>query len=161
MANNPTKEGNFKEIDSTQSTEWYLRCLSHQTNVLTFELENVKTKRAHKLIFSGAGKDDISEPSHWTQGTYQARFDTKFPASFDNFDGTLAILTPGGNSSDFYHILRIGLLATININQTHGNGLGSWYMYGSCRIEYGNGEPKSPAKGYVVSTPFTLTLTAG
>jgi len=148
MANNPTKDGNFKEIDATQSTEWGLRCLSHQTNVLTFELQNVKTKRVHKLIFSGGGTDDISEPSVWTEGLYPLYFTTKFPANFENFDGALSILTPGGNSSDFYHLLRIGLLATINIAQGHGNGFGKWYLYGFCRIEYGSGERKSQSEGY-------------
>lgn len=145
MANNPTKDGNFKEADAVQSTEWSLRCLSHQKNVLTFELGNVKTKRVHKLIFSGAGTDDISEPSVWTDGLYSTPFNTKFPANFENFDGALSILTPGGNASDFYHLLRIGLLATINIAQGHGDGFGKWYLYGSCRIEYGSGAPKSAA----------------
>jgi hypothetical protein len=157
MANNPTKAGNFKEADAVQSTEWSLRCLSHQKNVLTFELGNIKTNRVHKLIFSGAGTDDISEPSHWTAGLYQSTFQTRFPASFENFDGALSILTPGGNASDFYHLLRIGLLATININQMHGNGFGKWYLYGSCRVEYGSGEPKSKPQGYVHSD-FTLSF---
>jgi len=147
MANNPTKEGNFKETDSVQSSEWSLKCLSHQTNVLTFELENLKTRRVHRLIFSGGGTDDISAPSHFTQGTYPTQFKTKFPAGFENFDGALAILTPDG-SGTFTHTLRIGFLATITIPQSHGTGYGMWYLYGSCRIEYGSGEPKSKSKGY-------------
>ena len=104
---------------------------------------NLKTKRAHKLILSAAGTDEISKASNWTQGIYPQEFKTNFPASFENFDDCLALLTPRSGTNCNNHILRIGWLASIEINQPHGEGFGTWYLYGNCRIEYGNGESKS------------------
>jgi len=139
-ANNPTKEGNFKEVDAVQSTEWSLRCLAHQKNMLTFELMNLKTMRAHKMIFSGTGTDDITKQSYWTDGVLPQKFSTNFPATFENFDETLAMLTPRPGTAKFMHILRIGWLASFEVSQPHGEGYGTWYLYGVCRMEYGSGE---------------------
>jgi hypothetical protein len=155
--NNPTKAGNFKEIDANQTNEWSLRCLAHQEKKLTFELVNLQTKRTHRLIFSGAGTDDIKKDDNWTQGLYPIKFKTKFPAGFENFDGTAAIITPDG-AATFTHTLRIGLLATIEINQSHSPGLGMWYMVGTCRIEYGNGKA-APAAGKAF--PGGVSVAAG
>jgi hypothetical protein len=155
--NNPTKAGNFKEIDANQTKEWSLRCLSHQQKKLTFELLNLQTKRAHKLIFSGAGTDDITSPDNWVQGLYPLDFNTKFPASFENFDETVAMLTPDGEVS-FTHTLRIGWLATLTINQSHSPKLGMWSMFGNCRIEYGNGEPTPAVRS---SSGGGVTISAG
>jgi hypothetical protein len=143
MANNPTKEGNFKEADTVQSTEWSLRCLAHQKNILTFEVMNLKTNRAHRMIFKGSGTDDITKQSYWTDGVLAEKFKTNFPVSFENFDETLAMLTPRAGSAKYMHVLRIGWLATFEVCQPHGEGYGTWYLYGICRIEYGSGEAKN------------------
>jgi hypothetical protein len=142
MATNSTKAGNFKDIDTVQSTEWSLRCLSHQKNVLTFELENIKTKRVHKMIFKGNGTDEVTKDGNWLQGVYDEKFKTNFPATFENFDETLAMLTPRSDGYNNTHLLRIGWLASVVICQPHKEGFGAWYLYGVCRIEYGSGEGK-------------------
>ncbi len=150
---NPTKAGNFKDVDATQSTEWGLRCLSHQTNELTFELTNLKTNRAHKLIFTGSGSETTGKESGWTSGFYQDVFETNFPANFENFNETFAFLTPGCGKTGNTHLFRIGWLAAIEINQPPGEGFRSWHLYGNCRIEYGSGERKNGtgSKGHAVT----------
>lgn len=141
-ADNPSKEGNFKEADTILSTEWALLYLTRRKNMMTFELTNRKSNRTHKLIFSNAGTDDIIKESGSTCGVYPNNFKTNYPASFENFDDTLTVLTPGGKGQKYIHILRIGWLATVVISQPHGEGYGTWYLYGNCRIEYGSGEGK-------------------
>jgi hypothetical protein len=129
----------INQIDSEKSTDWLLRCLANKKQGLAFELTNLKTGRTHKLIFSGLGTSNVFRLSEWTRGTYPIPFKTKFPANFENFNNNLALLKPGEGYDKYIHILTIGWLATIKLNQPHGNEYGMWDLYGNCRVEYGSG----------------------
>lgn len=152
--NNPAQAGNFKQVDTIQSTQWSLLCLSHETNTLTFELTNLKTGRAHKMIFTGDGTETSGQESGWTSGFYPHYFETNYPVSFENFDETFAFLTPGSGKTGNTHLFRIGWLAAFEINQPTGAAFRSWHLYGNCRMEYGSGERKAPtggSKGHAVT----------
>jgi hypothetical protein len=127
------------QIDTEKSTDWSLRCLDNKKQELAFELTNVKTGRKHKLIFSGLGTNNVHRISEWTRGTFSIQFKTKFPANFENFDNTLAMLKPGEGANKHIHVFTVGWLATINVIQSHGNEFGMWNLYGNCRVEYGSG----------------------
>src|SRR5215211_4959735 len=127
------------QTDLVKTTKWSLRCLEHKRTGLSFELKNLQTKRSHKLIFSCVGMNNITQPSYWTQGFYPMEFKTKFPANFENFNNNLAVIKPAEGHPEF-HLLKIGWLAATKILQPYGDSIGSWDLYGNCRIEYGNGE---------------------
>ena len=139
-ADNPTKTGNFKKIDATQSSKWSLLYLSHQKNELTFELTNLKTMRVHKMIFAGTETSDAE--SIETGGAYPIAFETNYPVSFDNFHETFAFLTPIAGANGGTHLLRLGWIAAVEIHQPPGVKFQTRHLYGNTRIEYGSGERK-------------------
>jgi len=135
---NDTGAENNANLDATLSTNWAVGCLSFQKYVLTLELLNTDTDRAHKLVFTGAGSDTVNKPFEWTEGQYYQKFKTKFAANFDNFTNPITILTPESGES-IHHILRFGLLATMKISQCPGNIFGEWNLYGMSKLVYGSG----------------------
>lgn len=130
---------NNANLDAKLSTNWAIACLSHQKYVLTLELLNRDTDRAHKLIFTGAGSDTVSKPFNWTEGQYYQKFETKFAANFDNFANPITILIPEYGHESIHHILRFGLLATLKISQCPGTIFGEWNLYGTSKLVYGSG----------------------
>lgn len=130
---------NNENLDATLSTNWAIGCLSYQKYILTLELLNRDTDRAHKLIFSGSGTDTVKDPFEWLQGQYYQKFETKFAANFSNFRNPITILTPEYGEATIQHIMRIGLLATFKIFQCPGDLFGEWNLYGTCKLVYGTG----------------------
>jgi hypothetical protein len=144
--------------DATPSTEWAVACLSHRKFVLTMELLNTKTDRAHKLVYSASGKDTVSEPDYWTQGQFYQRFGTKTPVTFEDFNNRLTLLAPLSYPGAINHEMRIGFLARIIIPQSFSEKWGEWKLFGTTKLVYGNGA-RSKMLSFEHYDPFKVSDT--